>query len=215
MKIEPFTFFKINCLNRIIYCNTWKSNATYGSRIKSLFLPLYLQLMIFINIFIYIFEKEELSIGKYLKIHSTKFILFVFLSIFFSNGYFYIKAIFYNIDNINIRSLLHDLEIDKKKFNGDYRKILKKIKYCSIFETILLFILWILNFIFGFGFSAVYYKQANIMLISFILGITIDLGLELIIEIIITLLYKYRYIQLNVIILDKLNRFRSFKMLSP
>ena len=53
------------------------------------------------------------------------------------------------------------------------------------------------------------------MLISFILGITIDLGLELIIEIIITLLYKYRYIQLNVIILDKLNRFRSFKMLSP
>ena len=215
MKIEPFTFFKINCLNRIIYCNTWKSNATYGSRIKSLFLPLYLQLMIFINIFIYIFEKEELSIGKYLKIHSTKFILFVFLSIFFSNGYFYIKAIFYNIDNINIRSLLHDLEIDKKKFNGDYRKILKKIKYCSIFETILFFILWVLNFIFGFGLSAVYYKQSNIMLISFILGITIDLGLELIIEIIITLLYKYRYIQLNVIILDKLNRFRSFKMLSP
>ena len=215
MKMSPFQFFKINCFNRNIFSNTWKSNATYGAKVKALYLPLYLQLMLFMNSFIYIFEKEEMGIKKYLNVHFSKFFLFSIVPIIFTNIYFYLKGICYNIDNGEIRNLLNDFQNDKSKFDPQYRLILKKIKIISYFETLFFFGFFILNFFFTIGLCCVYKKQGKIMFVSFCSGIFIDFILDLIIELMIMILYIFRKYSTFGIILDKLNRLRSLKMISP
>ena len=215
MKVSAFNFFITNFLNRNIFINTWNSNATYTAMTKALYLPLYLLIMLFINTFIYVFEKEELSIKEYLKLYKTKFFLFSCLSIILTNMYFYLKACFYNIENGQVRTLLYDFKTKRNKFDTDYRKILKKIKNVVIFETILFFLFWILNFFFAFGLCCVYYKQGKIMILSFIIGIAIDFILDIIVELLIMVFYILRENTLFVIMLDKTNRIRSFKMLSP
>jgi hypothetical protein len=126
-----------------------------------------------------------------------------------------LKACFYNIENEQVRTLLYDFKTKRNKFDTDYRKILKKIKNVVIFETILFFLFWILNFFFAFGLCCVYYKQGKIMILSFIIGIAIDFILDIIVELLIMVFYILRENTLFVIMLDKTNRIRSFKMLSP
>ena len=215
MKMPPLQFFKINCFNRNILSNTWKSNATYGAKIKALFLPFYLQLILFMNTLIYIFEKKEMGIIKYLNTHFSKFFFLSIVPIIFSNIYFYLKGMCYNIDNGQIRSLLNDFQTDKSKFDPEYRLILKKFKIISFFETILFCGFFVLNFFLTIGLCCVYKKQGKIMFVSFCSGILIDFILDLVIELFIMVLYIFRKYSTFGIILDKINRLRSLKMLSP
>ena len=53
------------------------------------------------------------------------------------------------------------------------------------------------------------------MFLSFIIGIAFDFFLDVLVGIIIMILYILRENPLFVIILDKVNRMRSYKMLSP
>ena len=215
MKISCWKFFSANFINRNMFINTWKSNATYTQFSKSLFLPFYLQLMLFMNTFIYLFEKEELSFKKYISNHYIKFTLFCLLSIFVSNIYFYLKSIFYNIENGQMRTLLYNFKTDKNEFEPEYNKILKRIKIVSIIETVLFFILWAINYMFSFGLCCVYYHQGRIMAISFLVGIGLDFILDIIIELLIMVMYACRKNSICVVMLDRINRLKSFKMISP
>ena len=185
MNIICWTFFKINFVNRNMFFNTWKSNATYTELSKSLFLPFYIQLMLFINTFVYLFEKDELTFTLYLKSHLLKFILFGLLAVFLSNSYFYIKGFLYNIENGQMRSLLYDFKTNKDLFESEYKRILKKIKIVSIVETVLFFIFWIINYILSFGLCCVYVCEGTLMAISFMIGLALDFVLDVIIEFII------------------------------
>ena len=215
MNISCWKFFKINFVNRNMFFNTWKSNATYTELSKSLFLPFYMQLMLFINTFVYLFEKDELTFTLYLKSHLLKFILFGLLAVILSNSYFYIKGFLYNIENGQMRSLLYDFKTNKELFENEYKRILKKIKIVSIVETVLFFIFWIINYIFSFGLCCVYVRQGTLMAISFLIGLALDFVLDVIIEFIIMIFYACRGNGLCLVMLDRINRMKSFKMLSP
>jgi hypothetical protein len=167
------------------------------------------------NTFIYLFEKEELSFKKYISNHYIKFTLFCLLSIFISNIYFYLKSIFYNIENGQMRTLLYNFKTDKNEFEPEYNKILKRIKIVSIIETVLFFILWAINYMFSFGLCCVYYHQGRIMAISFLVGIGLDFILDIIIELLIMVMYACRKNSICVVMLDRINRLKSFKMISP
>ena len=215
MNISCWKFFKINFVNRNMFFNTWRSNATYTELSKSLFLPFYMQLMLFVNTFVYLFEKDELTFTLYLKTHLIKFIVFNLLAVILSNSYFYFKGFFYNIENGQIRSLLYDFKTNKNLFEPEYQRILKKIKIVSIVETVLFFIFWIINYIFAFGLCCVYVRQGTLMAISFMIGLALDFVLDIIIEFLIMIIYACRGNGLCLVILDRINRMKSFKMLSP
>jgi hypothetical protein len=215
MNISCWKFFKINFVNRNMFFNTWRSNATYTELSKSLFLPFYMQLMLFVNTFVYLFEKDELTFTLYLKTHLIKFIVFNLLAVILSNSYFYFKGFFYNIENGQIRSLLYDFKTNKNLFEPEYQRILKKIKIVSIVETVLFFTFWIINYIFAFGLCCVYVRQGTLMAISFMIGLALDFVLDIIIEFLIMIIYACRGNGLCLVILDRINRMKSFKMLSP
>ena len=131
------------------------------------------------------------------------------------NIYFYLTRYFYNLDNGNIRYLLFEFKTNKKAFDKHYMGILKKIRNMMIFETILFCILTILSYIFSFGVFAVYPSQGKSMFVSLIIGIIIDLLINFLAELFITLLFICRKNHVLIILLDYLNRLLSYKMLSP
>ena len=214
MKLNPCKFLWINFKNRNMFVSTFRENATYTAVIKSLYLPMYLSLNLFINTFIYLFQ-ETMTYDTIFGEDLIKFILFCLISIIASNLYFYIKSNIYYISKSKIRDLLFKFKTSKKKFDAAYIQILKRHKIGYIIETILFFVFTFISFLFSFGLSAVYDEQGKCMFASFVVCIVVDFILSFIVEVIIMLLYMCRKNQILVIVLDYLNRAKSLKVISP
>ena len=214
MKTNPCKFFCLNFINRNLFICSFRENATYTAVIKALYLPMYLSLNLFINTFIYLFN-DNMTYDNLFSEHLVKFILFVLITMISCNAYFYIKSLIYYIDKNHIRQLLYKFKTSKKQFDSDYIKVIKRNKIGYIIETILFFLFTFITLIFSFGLCAIYNEQGKCMFISFIATIICDFILEIIIEFIIMLLYMCRCNEVLVIVLDYVNRIKSYKVLSP
>ena len=215
LKISCCTFLLINLKNRIIFINTFIGNYTYSASIKALCFPLYLEIMLFINTFLFIVLEDESNYSVYLKEQTGDFIWRCLLPVILVNVYFYLTRYFYNLNNGKLRKLLFDFKTNKKAFDKQYFYVLKKNKKMMIFETILFFIMAVLTYIFSFGLFTVYPSQGKSMVVSLICGLVFDIGLSLILELLLAIFIIFKKNQNIVIIIDYLNRLLSYKMLSP
>ena len=215
LKINAFTFFFINVKNRIIFINTFNGNYTYSASIKALCFPLYLELLFFLNTFIFITLEDDSNYSDYIKNNSGDFIWRCLLPVILVNIYLLLTRYFYNLDNGKVRKLLYEFKTNKKAFDKHYFYVLKNIQRMMIIETIFFFIMIILSYIFSFGLFAVYPSQGKVMIISLICGIIIEVGLSLLLELLIAILFIFKKNHIIVIIIDYLNRLLSYKMLSP
>ncbi len=208
-------FFCINIKNRIIFFNTFKGNFVYSASVKALCFPLYLLILLFVNTFIFICLEEDTDYMTFIKSNTIGFVWRCLIPVIVVNIYFYATRYFYNIDNGKVRVLLYEFKTSKKSFDKDFVALLKKIKKMVIIETILFFLLTALTYVFVFGLCAVYKPQGRTMFVSLICGLVVDLVLNFITEIIIGLVYLCRKSHVLVVLLDYLNRIKSYKMLSP
>ena len=215
MKVNICSFLLTNIKNRIILINTFNGNYTYSASVKALCFPLYLEILLFINTFIFITLEDESNFSDYIGNNLGDFLWRCILPILLVNVYFYLTRYFYNLDNGKLRTLLFEFKTNKKAFDKHYFNTIKTIRYMMIVETILFFIMAPLTYIFVFGLFAVYPSQGKIMFISLICGIVIDLLFSLLLELLIALLYICRKNHVIVVIIDYLNRLLSYKMLSP
>ena len=215
IKINALTFFCINIKNRIIFINTFIGNYTYSASLKALCFPLYLELLFFFNTFIFITLEDDSNYSDYLSNNLGDFIWRCLLPVILVNVYLLLTRYFYNLDNGKLRKLLYELKTNKKAFDKHYFYVLQCVKRMMIIETIFFFIMIILSYIFSFGLFAVYPSQGKVMIISLICGIIIEIGLSLFLELLIAILIIFRKNHIIIIIIDYLNRFLSYKMLSP
>ena len=215
MKVNFCSFFLTNLKNRIIFINTFNGNYTYSASIKALCFPLYLEISLFINTFIFITLEDESDFSEYIGNNLGDFLWRCILPIVLVKIYFYLTRYFYNLDSAKLRTLLYEFKTNKKAFDKHYFIILKKIRNMMIVETIIFFIMAALTYIFVFGLFAVYPSQGNTMFVSLICGIVIDLLFSIILELLIAVLYLFRKNHVIIVIIDYLNRLLSYKMLSP
>ena len=215
MKVNSCEFFCTNIKNRIIFINTFNGNYTYSASIKALCFPLYLLILLFINTFIFICLKDESEFMTYIKGNMGDFLWRCLLPVIAANLYFYLSRYFYNLENGEVRYLLYEFKTNKKSFDKHYFSILKKMQNMMIIETILFFIMAILTYLFVFGLFAVYPSQGKVMFVSLICGVIIDLLINFLIEVFLTVLFICRKNSVIVVLLDYLNRLLSYKMLSP
>ena len=215
MKVNFCSFFLINLKNRIIFINTFTGNYTYSASIKALCFPLYLEILLFVNTFVFISLEDESNFSDYLSNNLGDFLWRCILPIILVKIYFYLTRYFYNLDSAKIRNLLYEFKTNKKAFDKHYFYVLKKIRNMMIFETILFFFMAILTYIFVFGLFAVYPSQGKSMFVSLIVGIVIDLALNFVLELLIAILYLFGKNHVIVVIIDYANRLLSYKMLSP
>ena len=215
MKVNICSFFLTNLKNRIILVNTFTGNYTYSASIKALCFPLYLEILLFVNTFIFISLEDESDFSDYIKNNLGDFLWRCILPIVLVKVYFYLTRYFYNLESGKVRNLLFEFKTNRKTFDKHYFNVLKKIKHMMIFETILFFFMAALTYIFVFGLFAVYPSQGKTMFVSLICGIIIDIALQIILELLIALLYLCRKNHIIVVIIDYANRLLSYKMLSP
>ena len=215
MKVNFCSFFLVNLKNRIIFINTFTGNYTYSASIKALCFPLYLEILLFVNTFVFISLEDESNFSDYLSNNLGDFLWRCILPIILVKVYFYLTRYFYNLDSAKIRNLLFEFKTNKKSFDKHYFYVLKKIRNMMIFETILFFFMAVLTYIFVFGLFAVYPSQGKSMFVSLIVGIVIDLALNFVLELLIAVLYLFRKNHVVVVIIDYANRLLSYKMLSP
>ena len=215
MKINFFTFFLTNLKNRIIFINTFCGNYTYSASVKALCLPLYLEILLFVNTFIFITLEDESEFSEYIKNRLGDFVWRCFLPVILVNIYLFLTRYFYNLDNGKQRKLLFDFKTNRKLFDKQYFNVIKKIKRMMIFETCLFVVMVVLTYLFVFGLFTVYPSQGKIMIISLICGLILELALTLFFELLLAILMIFRKNQIIVIIIDYLNRLLSYKMLSP
>ena len=215
MKVNICSFFLTNLKNRIILVNTFTGNYTYSASIKALCFPLYLEILLFVNTFIFISLEDESDFSHYIKNNLGDFLWRCILPIVLVKVYFYLTRYFYNLESGKVRNLLFEFKTNRKTFDKHYFNVLKKIKHMMIFETILFFFMAALTYIFVFGLFAVYPSQGKTMFVSLICGIIIDIALQIILELLIALLYLCRKNHIIVVIIDYANRLLSYKMLSP
>ena len=213
MKINFCQFFLINLKNRFIIINTFTGNYTYSASVKALCFPLYLEILLFINTFIFITLEDESE--NYWKNNVGDYIWRCFLPVILANIYFFLTRYFYNLDSGKLRKLLFDFKTNKKLFDKNYFYVLQMIKKMMIFETILFAIMLVLTYIFSFGLFTVYPSQGKTMIISFVSGIVLEIGISFILELLLSVLMIFRKNHIIVIIIDYLNRLLSYKMLSP
>ncbi len=216
LKINCFKFLLTNILNRNLFINTFRPNITYSTLFKSLYLSMYLIIILFTSTFLWLFEKEEISFNEYKKKHLIKFIFYTLIPFALANGFFYIKACIYIIYGVDLRLMLYNYKTHhNNEFEKKYNKVIKFNKIFNFIELGIFISLNIITLLFTFGLCAVYTKQAKLMILSIGFGIGIDFGLSIIFEILLGLLFCCRKNYIIVSILDFLNRLRSFKMLSP
>ena len=215
MKVNCCEFFCTNLKNRIIFINTFRGNYTYSASIKALCFPLYLEILLFVNTFIFICLKDESDYMVYIKSNIGNFLWRCLLPVLVVNVYFYLTRYFYNLDNGKVRYLLYEFKTNRISFDKHYFIILKKIKRMMIIETVLFFVMAVLSYIFVFGLFAVYPPQGKTMFVSLIVGVVLDLLLSFLMELFIAILFICRKNHVIVILLDYLNRLMSYKMLSP
>ena len=215
MKVNFCSFFLTNLKNRIIFINTFSGNYTYSASIKALCFPLYLEILLFVNTFIFITLEDESNFSDYIGNNLGDFLWRCLLPIILTNVYFYSTRYFYNLESGKLRNLLFEFKTNKKSFDKHYFYSLKKIRNMMIFETILYFFMAALTYIFVFGLFAVYPSQGKIMFVSLIVGIVIDLALNFALELLIAILFLCRKNHVIVVIIDYMNRILSYKMLSP
>ena len=215
LKINFLTFFLTNLKNRLIFINTFCGNYTYSASVKALCFPLYLEILFFINTFIFITLEDESDYSSYLKNNLGDFIWRCLLPVILVNIYLFLTRYFYNLGNGEIRNLLYEFKTNKKTFDKHYFNVLQKIKKVMIIETGLFIVMIVLSYIFSFGLFAIYPPQGKVMIISLICGIIIELGLTLVLELLLAILIIFRKNHIIVIIIDYLNRLLSYKMLSP
>ena len=214
MDLSKLTF-KENSFDGIIFINTFSGNYTYSASIKALCFPLYLEILLFVNTFIFITLEDESEFSDYIGNNLVDFLWRCLLPIILVKVYFYSTRYFYNLESGKLRNLLYEFKTNKKSFDKHYFYSLKKIRNMMIFETILFFLMAILTYIFVFGLFAVYPSQGKIMFVSLIFGILIDLALNFVLELLIAILFICRKNHVIVVIIDYMNRMLSYKMLSP
>ena len=215
MNVNCCKFLCINLKNRIIFINTFRGNYTYSASVKALCFPLYLTILMFVNTFVYICLEDEMDYMTFIKTNLIGFIWRCLLPIIVVNLYFYFSRCIYNTDNGQMRTLLYEFKTSKKYFDRDYAAFLKKIKIMKIVETVIYGIMIVLLYIFVFGLYTVFVPQGKIMIVSLLCGIAGDLVLCFLFELFIAMLYVCRKSSVLVVLLDKLNRLQSYKMLSP
>ena len=215
MKVNICKFFCVNLKNRIIFINTFTGNYTYSASIKALCFPLYLEILLFVNTFIFITLEDESNFLDYIQNNIGDFLWRCLLPIILVKVYFYSTRYFYNIENGKVRNLLYEFKTNRKSFDKHYFNLLKKVRNMMIFETILFFLMAALTYIFVFALFAVYPSQGKTMFVSLICGIAIDLLLNFVLELLMAILFICRKNHVIVVILDYANRLLSYKMLSP
>ena len=215
LKINFLTFFLINLKNRLIFINTFLGNYTYSASIKALCFPLYLELLFFVNTFLFITLEDESSFSDYIKNKAGDFIWRCLLPVILVNIYLFLTRYFYNLDSGKVRKLLYEFKTNKKAFDKHYFIVLRNVKRMMIIETVLFIIMVILSYIFSFGLFTIYPSQGKIMNISLICGIILEVGLSIFFELLLAILIIFRKNHIIVIIIDYLNRLLSYKMLSP
>ena len=215
MKVNVCKFFCVNLKNRIILLNTFTGNYTYSASIKALCFPLYLEILLFVNTFIFITLEDESNFTDYIKNNIGDFLWRCLLPLILVKVYFYSTRYFYNIDNGKVRTLLYEFKTNRKSFDKHYFNLLKKVRNMMIVETILFFLMAALTYIFVFGLFAVYPSQGKTMFVSLICGIAIDLLFNFLLELLIAVLYICRKNHIIVVVIDYANRLLSYKMLSP
>ena len=215
MKVNVCKFFCVNLKNRIILLNTFTGNYTYSASIKALCFPLYLEILLFVNTFIFITLEDESNFTDYIKNNIGDFLWRCLLPLILVKVYFYSTRYFYNIDNGKVRTLLYEFKTSRKSFDKHYFNLLKKVRNMMIVETILFFLMAALTYIFVFGLFAVYPSQGKTMFVSLICGIAIDLLFNFLLELLIAVLYICRKNHIIVVVIDYANRLLSYKMLSP
>ena len=215
MKVNVCKFFCVNLKNRIILLNTFTGNYTYSASIKALCFPLYLEILLFANTFIFITLEDESNFTDYIKNNIGDFLWRCLLPLILVKVYFYSTRYFYNIDNGKVRTLLYEFKTSRKSFDKHYFNLLKKVRNMMIVETILFFLMAALTYIFVFGLFAVYPSQGKTMFVSLICGIAIDLLFNFLLELLIAVLYICRKNHIIVVVIDYANRLLSYKMLSP
>ena len=216
LKINCFKFLLTNIFNRNLFINTFRPNITYSTLFKSLYLSMYLIIILFTSTFLWLYEKEEINFNEYKKKHLIKFIFYTLIPFALANGFFYLKSCIYIIYGVDIRLMLYNIKTHhNNEFEKKYNKVIKFNKIFNFIELGLFISLIIITLLFTFGLCAIYTKQAKLMILSIGFGLGIDFGLGIIFEIILGLLFCCRKNYIIVSILDFLNRFRSFKMLSP
>jgi hypothetical protein len=215
MKVNVCKFFCVNLKNRIIFLNTFTGNYTYSASIKALCFPLYLEILLFVNTFVFITLEDESNFTVYIKNNMGDFLWRCLLPIILVKVYFYSTRYFYNIDNGKVRTLLFEFKTNRKSFDKHYFNLLKKVRNMMIIETILFFLMVALTYIFVFGLFAVYPSQGKTMFVSLIFGIAIDLLLNFLLELLMAVLYVCRKNHVIVVIIDYANRLLSYKMLAP
>lgn len=214
MTISCFKFFWINFSNRNIYLSSFKENIVYTPGIKSLYLPMYLILMLFSNTLVYLFS-TSIEYNKIFNEHLLPFIGFIFVSIAVSNAYFYLKSILYNIKPIIIRELLLKSRSKPHSIQSSLSIHMKHFNTFFIIETVFFGMLWIITLLFSFGLCAVYKNNGLCLVMSFSIGLAFDFLLSFILELAIALLYTCRKNSIIIIIIDRINRLKSFKVISP
>ena len=215
MKVNVCKFFCVNLKNRMILLNTFTGNYTYSASIKALCFPLYLEILLFVNTFIFITLEDESNFTDYIKNNIGDFLWRCLLPLILVKVYFYSTRYFYNIDNGKVRTLLYEFKTSRKSFDKHYFNLLKKVRNMMIVETILFFLMAALTYIFVFGLFAVYPSQGKTMFVSLICGIAIDLLFNFLLELLIAVLYICRKNHIIVVVIDYANRLLSYKMLSP
>ena len=175
---------------------------------------MYIAIVLFVNAFIYLFQ-DKMVYETLFSEHIVQFILFCLVSIIIANIYFYIKSLLYFIPKSQVRKLLFPSKTSKKKFDSDYITILKRNRCGVIIETIVFIIFLFVSFVFSFGLCAVYPEQGKCMFVSILFGVIADFIFSILTELFIILLYMCKGNQILVIILDYVNRAKSYKVLSP
>lgn len=214
MRISCCKFFWINFSNRNMFVNSFKENIIYTPGIKSLYLPMYLSLVLFFNTLIYLFQSQmlfELLLSSQL----LPFIGFSLVVIISANIYFYIKSLLFNISKSSMRELLLKSRANPSEFITDYARHTRRFNLFLVCEIILFVVFIFLSFLFAFGLSVVYADQAKCMIASTLFGIVLDFIFSIIIELLIASCYACRRNNVMVIILDHVNRFKSNKVISP
>ena len=120
MKVNLCKFFLTNLKNRIIFINTFCGNYTYSASVKALCFPLYLEILLFVNTFIFITLEDESNFSDYISNNLGDFLWRCILPIVLVKVYFYLTRYFYNIDNGIARTLLYEFKTNRKEFDKHY-----------------------------------------------------------------------------------------------
>lgn len=214
MKTNCCKFFWINFTNRNIVLSSFRENIIYTPGIRSLYLPMYLALVLFFNTLIYLFQYQM----SYELIYSSQLLQFIGFSlavIVSVNIYFYIKSLLYNISQSAMRDLLFKSKANKSEFITAFSRHTRRFKIYLVIEIILFIALTFFTFILSFGLSAIYTDQARCMISSSVCGIVADFVLSFITELLVASCYTCRKNNGMVVILNHVNRFKSNKVISP